>query len=91
VPTTRAYGIGYFSATMTDDPELPLPIPSSMIRRVRRASQAITEADAQIAQANDRGERLAAEGDRASAERELLDAQLAIVRLVLALASKHGV
>jgi hypothetical protein len=74
-----------------DDSEVTIGVPSWMIRRVRTAKAAIESADAEIATANDRGERLAAEGHAEEAREELERAREMLVREVLARASRLGV
>jgi hypothetical protein len=61
-----------------------------MIARVRTARVALERADAAFSEVSDRGERLAAEGQRASADEELRRAEAMLLREVLARASKLG-
>jgi hypothetical protein len=76
---------------MSDDEEVSLAVPRWMIARVRAARVALERADAAFADVSDRGERLAAEAERASADEETRRAEAMLLREVLALASKQGV
>ena len=76
---------------MPDDEEVSLAVPRWMIARVRSARTALERADAAFDDVRDRGERLAAEGERASADEEMRRAEAMLLREVLARASRQGV